>query len=237
MKKLTFLASLAGFLFLPSCGGGNEQPTPATGDTVQTGEKDLPTNDNPFKRYGIESGMVEYEHSGSQKGKEILYFVDWGLKEARYTDTEMTVMGISNKTSTVSMIDGDWVYHYDRISKKGTKMKNVLLEGLTDAQKKDVAEVGMEMMKKMGAKKTGTEEVAGKTCDVWEATSMGTKIWIWENIVMKTTIKMAGVEYTTLAVKVEENADVEGKILFPDGVDRETFEDMSNVLDKVEKKK
>lgn len=238
MKNLILsLAFTAGTLTFSSCGGGDEKPLNGLTDSAKTGESDLPTNDDHSKRYGIESGMVEYEYSGSQKGKETLYFTDWGWKEARYNETEMSVMGISNKLSTVAMIDGEWIYNYDRIAKKGTKMRNSLLDGLTEEQKKDLAQVGMEMMKKMGAKKVGTEDVAGKTCDVWEAATLGTKIWIWQNIVMKTTVKMAGIEYTSIAVKLEENADVESKILFPDGVDRETFTDMSNVLDKVNKDK
>lgn len=45
-----------------------------------------------FKRYGIKSGIVEYESTGSVTGTTILYFDDWGNKEAKFEKTEIKMM-------------------------------------------------------------------------------------------------------------------------------------------------
>ncbi len=236
MKKLTYL--FAGFLLAltaASCGGGSDTDKSTDKDSTET-TTDLPSSGDVKKRYGIESGIVEYEYSGSQTGKETLYFEEWGWKEVKYTDTEMKIMGMTQKNSTIAMINNDRIYNYDVINKKGTKMKNPLLDALTEEQLKDLAQVGMAMMKQMGAVKTGNENVAGKDCEVWEIKSLGGKVWIWNYIVLKMSTKMAGIEINMLATKVQEGGDIPSdKMKFADDIDPAGFTDLSDMLDKAKK--
>ncbi|MCC7302176.1 MAG: hypothetical protein IT233_05995 [Bacteroidia bacterium] len=236
MKNTLFALAIGSLsLFTTSCGGDNTTPDTPVADSVATGDQDLPAGDDHGKRYGLKSGMVEYEFSGNYKGKETLYFEDWGWEEMKVNESEMSIMGITQKMHSFSMIDEEWIYNYDNISKQGTRMKNNLLDELTEEQRKDLAEVGMKMMKQMGGEKVGKEDVLGKECEVWEIKNLGSKVWVWNNIVLKTTMKMAGVEYASTAVKIEENADVSDNIRFPDGVDRETFKEMTNPLKEIKK--
>ena len=57
------------------------------------------------------------------------------------------------------------------------------------------------MLEEMGGKKIGEEEVLGKTCEVWEIKNMGTKIWIWKGITLKTETDMMGMKINQTATK------------------------------------
>jgi len=159
------------------------------------------------KRYQIKSGIVEYTLSGTRTGTETIYFDNWGMREAKYTKSEMSMMGVTQKQNTLVIIDGETTYSIDLDTKTGTKMETPMLKELA-ANNKDLTDAGEKMMKSMGGAKIGTEVVLGKTCDVWEIKTMQSKTWVWKNVPLKTQVNMANMQMTMIATKFEEGASI-----------------------------
>ncbi len=174
------------------------------------------TNDpyQEFKRYGIKSGIIEYELSGAQSGKETIYFDDWGYREAKYTEAELSFGGFSQKTNTLTILEGKMIYTIDLSTNTGTKMENPLFAGLKD---EDLQEMGKQMMEQMGGEKTGTETFLDRTCEVWEIKQMGTKTYVWESIALKTEVNM-GMQMNITAVSMKEGEVPQEKLKIPEGV-------------------
>ena len=71
--------------------------------------------------FDIESGIIEYEITGSQTGTKKLYFTDWGRKQAEYSNTILRVGKYSKEANLLKINDGDWQYIIDLDRKTGTK--------------------------------------------------------------------------------------------------------------------
>ncbi len=57
------------------------------------------------KRYPkVKSGIIKYKVSGMNEGTEVVYFDNWGGQEAKYTKTTMSMMGITKKTNSLTII-------------------------------------------------------------------------------------------------------------------------------------
>ncbi len=176
--------------------------------------------DSEYRRYQIESGIVEYRVSGSQNGSEAIYFDRWGMREAKYTRTEISFSGITQRTNTLTLLDGEWIYVLDLERRTGTKTKNTLLKTIAEKSgMKDFGEIGEQMLRDMGGEKIGSEEVASKPCDVWEVKRLGSRSWVWKSISLKTQVRMGGLEITSQATRVEEGASVpEDKFALPSDI-------------------
>jgi len=170
------------------------------------------------KKYAIESGIIEFEYSGIQTGTETLYFDRWGMREAKYKNTELDMIGFKQKENKVEIMKDRYIYSFTPGAKTGTKMEVPFLNELLE-NNDDLGEVGLEMLKQMGGKKIGTGEVAGKSCDIWEIESIGTKAWIWNAITLKAEINMMGMTIIMTAKSVKANVSVpEEKLKIPDGI-------------------
>lgn len=177
------------------------------------------------KRYGMEKACIEYTITGTmQSGTETLYFDQWGAREAKYTTMAVKVAGFSQETKSATFTEGDWIYSVNLATNTGTKTRNNLFDGMSENEKK---EMGLEMMKKMGGKKIGQEKVLGKTCDVWEIPSAGSKTWLWNWIPLKTEVNMGGMKLVYEARKISTTFDP-AKLNKPDNV---KYSDMGNVND------
>jgi len=185
-----------------------------------------------FKRYGIESGVIEYTLSGAQNGTQTVYFDKWGAREAKYTDATISFGGTSRKMHTLMLIRNDSVYSVDLDTKTGTAMRNPLLDGtMSNGKGKDLMEMGMDMMKQMGGEKVGTEEILGRSCDVWKIKNLGSKACIWNAVPMKTEVDMMGMKQSNVAVKLDENASIpEEKFRVPTDVKLTQGADMEKMM-------
>jgi len=193
-----------------------------------------------LRRYKIRSGIVEYKMSGMQTGTETIYFDRWGMREAKYTQTEIKVANMSVKQNQLTLLDGEWTYTVDLDKKTGTKMPTPLWKELTAAAKregKDATAIGEEMLTRMGGRKIGTEAMLGKSCDVWEIKSMNAKSWIWQGVTLKTEVKMMGKMMTTEAVRLQDNVNVpEEKLTLPKNVKINEGANPLDVLKNLKKK-
>ena len=170
-----------------------------------------------YKRYAMNSAIVEYTIRGAQIGKEFLQFDRWGLREAKRESLAMKVGGMTIPTKTETIMDGEFLYALDRDKNTATKTTNQLLTQITAKHEtKDMTQIGDRALKAMGAKKTGTETFLGKKCDVWEVNNLGTKMLVYNGLTLKSETNMAGMKIIREATKFEENAEVaEEKLTVP----------------------
>lgn len=190
-----------------------------------------------FKRYAIKSAIVEYQLTGMQTGTSITYFDNYGMQEATYEKALVDVFGVKQETETANYLNGYWQYNIDLLTNSGTKTKNTFLESLVENSDGDLEEPGLEMFRSMGGKMTGTEELLGKSCNVWELESMGTKVWVWKNIPLKSETEMMGLTILRTAIRLEENIDIPQEMLkIPDNIEFTEFDinTLNNLMPGIE---
>lgn len=222
--------------------GKKDQNTQQQGQQ-QGQQQQTPTTASPslgeLKKYPFKSAIVELKYGGHCTGTEVLYIDDYGMKEATVDNFTMKVMGREMPTNQIQVTDGEWVYTIDVRKKEGTKMKNPSLEmmrNMSEEQKKAMMDLGSEMMKKMDAKETGEETVAGKPCKVWSVESVGTKVWVWSGLTLKRELKIMGVRQHLEAVSVETDVPVPAdQFEVPQGV-RITERDMGKMMREMGKR-
>lgn len=209
MNKLTTCLIALSFLSFVHC------------DNAESGN-----NSGSGSRYGLKQACIEYKITGDMfSGTEKLYFDRYGMREAKYNQQTVKVMGITQENHTATFInfdEGGLIYTYDFKTKSGTKMENPLQEAFKD---QDMKEIGKQMLVQMGGKKVGTGKVLGKTCDIWEMANIGTKTWIWNWINLKTESNMMGMKMTIEATKISETFDKK-KLEKPNA----EYRDMGDVL-------
>ena len=209
--------------------------SPSTNDSKTTSDT---TSAYP-KRYLVESGIVEYEMSGMQHGTETIYFDRWGWREAKYTNSEMSVGGISRKENRFTIMDGEWIYNVDLEHRTATKTKNPMLAQFIEAAKKrdkSLTELGEEMTRNMGGEKAGADTVAGQPCDVWVNKKLGSKSCVWNGVTLRTEVNMGGMLMTSTATRFQANATIPAdKITIPGDVKVTEGPDVQRILEGMKK--
>ncbi len=224
--RAKFLRKVLGFLFFLPAGMGqvavaqDAETIPAMNTLVPAFESSAPKRAaelRPYKRYFVESGIVEYIISGTQSGIEIAYFDRWGRREARYTKSEVAGLGFSN---TLTIIDGEWIYTIHLDKKIGSKIKNeLLMKALEESSPEDKTPLGEKMMSLVGGEKIDNERIGEKMCDIWEIKHQGQKFWIWNGIPLKSEQKTAFVDTTFAAVSLQAGALIsEEKFKIPEDI-------------------
>lgn len=159
----------------------------------------------PVKKYELKSGIIK--NVSNALGQEIetqIFFDDYGALETTKTRTEIPGKGVVEIT-TISR-DGK-VYMINPMMKPSVQEidvkvdENVNYLNLTDAAKK-----------KYKIEDLGTEKIGDRECTKYSqiVDQSGIKakatIWVWKGITIKTSIKIMGMEMTTEAVEIQENA-------------------------------
>ena len=161
------------------------------------------------KRYGIKSGVIEYIITGSQEGTKTLYFDNWGMKQAEYTRSILSVGGFTKSLNLVNIIDGEFQYMINIDQNSGTKTRNPILKSIEDLKdQKGFNEFGEQMLLSMGATKIGSEDFLGKDCDVYEMKNTGTKLWVWEWLTLKSETQSHGININVTATRINEGGSV-----------------------------
>jgi len=182
------------------CGDSNKDAT----DNSTKG-----STSNFQKRYGIKSGVIEYIITGSQEGTKTLYFDSWGMRQAEYTRSILSVGGFTKSLNIVNIIDGEYQYMINMDQNSGTKTRNPVLKAIEQLKnQKGFNEFGEQMLLSMGANKIGSENFLGKDCDVYEMKNTGTKLWIWEWLTLKSETKSGGININLTATRINEGSSV-----------------------------
>lgn len=201
MKKiLLFLITLITALAFLSCGDSGK-------DDSSNLEKESTSEFQ--KRYGIKSGVIEYIITGSQEGTKTLYFDSWGMRQAEYTRSVLSVGGFTKPLNLANIIDGEFQYMINIDQNSGTKTRNPILKSIEQLKdQKGFNEFGEQMLLSMGANKIGSETFLGKDCDVYEMKSTGTKLWVWEWLTLKSETKSGGLQINLTATRINEGGTV-----------------------------
>lgn len=204
-------------------------------DSGKVSTDEQPTGKTDFtKRYGIKSAIVEYTITGSQSGTKILYFDNWGMRQAEYTNSVLEIGNFSKSINILNIIKDDANYIIDLERNTGTKTKNPIKKLIAELQnQKSFGEFGEQILLKSGAMKVGQEEFLNRDCDIYEIKNTGTKMWIWEWIPLKTITKLGGIEINSVAKKIEVNINVpEEKLTPPDNatITEVDLDDIENQL-------
>jgi hypothetical protein len=172
------------------------------------------------KRYGVKSGIIEYELSGSQEGTKTLYFDDWGMRQAEYTRSVLTVSGFSKSINIINIIDGEYQYMINADHNSGTKTRNPIIKAIEELKDQvGYNEFGEQVLLKMGAEKVGKENFLGKDCDIYAIGNTGTKLWVWEWITLKSETKSGGLDISLTAKKIDVGASIpSNKFALPERV-------------------
>jgi len=169
--------------------------------TTTPAEETSETTPETGAKYGVKSGIITYtpfEMMGV-KTYDILYFDDYGKKEARETISEMNLMGMKTKTRGMSISKDGYSITYElenivnnqnQLKKEAvrTKVPDMGIDNKTFA-----TVLSIEMKESMDYKEEGQETVAGIT---------GTKysICIDKN---KPDFRVYGVVYKNIVLKTE----------------------------------
>jgi hypothetical protein len=190
------------------------------------------------KKYPFKSAIVEMKYGGDCTGTQVIYIDDYGMKEARVENFKMKMMRMEVPTNKIDLTIGDWLYNIDMEKKEGTKMKNPfmdMMKSMSEEQKKDLVKMGEDMMRQMGAKEAGEETIAGKPCKVWTMESLGTKVWTWSGLTLKSRADLMGVKQHLEATNVQIDVPVPAdKFEVPAGV-KVTETSMEQMMQQSEK--
>jgi len=159
-----------------------------------------------LKPYGLKSGIIEYSYSGDKVGKGILYFDDFGMKSAMFTDAVED--GEKRKGWVVTFGDYQYLWDPDR-SSEGFKLKNPIITWLAESSKGDIDSYTESMYLQMGFTKAPDEIFLGKPCKAMKG-DMG-KVLTWNGILMLMDMKLMGTGSHQEVTKIQTNVRVDAK--------------------------
>lgn len=210
MKTKILILVLSVFLFW-GCGSNKKDGNIDHSDTLMVFKEGGDERKVKFK-----SAIIEMESKTmgfSQKMK--LYLDDYGKKQL----TEVSMEMLGKKVVQYALSDGEFMYSYNLETRQGTKSRvdtnsfdNINFNAIT----KDIAD-------KFKIKKTGTEKVLNRECEVYtlefEAAKLKGTYWIWQGIPLKSESKVAGLGVVIEATAVETDVEIDPqKFMVPDGI-------------------
>ena len=213
-KLLPSILMLLIFVFQPAC-SNDENKTPEADITKKTKkEKKLFITDQ--KIFGIKSGIIEYEITGSQTGTKKLYFDDWGRKQAEFTNSTIKVDKYTKHSNLLKITDGDSQYIINLENETGTKRENPLIEKIIELKNQtNYGEFGEQLLLIRGGFESGRDIVADKKCKVYEIKKQNTKSWIWNWLMLKSETKRGSINITVVAKNIEENVFIADTVFIP----------------------
>jgi hypothetical protein len=184
---------------------------------------------NTPKRYPkSKSGIIKYEIYGATiTGSEIVYYDDWGSREAKYTTTTMELGGAAVTRNTLILLEenGQWINTVDLNARTGIRMKNPRYKEYIGQSRREREKIEENRNIDAGGRKIEIERVIGKPCVVWEEQYTGIKTCTWNGIILK---KISGPGFsrtTTVATEIEERVPIpEEKFTIPPDIEMKTVD-------------
>jgi len=197
-----------------SC-SNDENETPENINTKKTKtEKKLFITDQ--KIFGIKSGIIEYEITGSQTGTKKLYFDDWGRKQAEFTNSTIKVGKYTKHSNLLKITIGDLQYIMDLENETGIKRENPVIEMIIELKNQtNYGEFGEQLILIDGGFESGGDVIADKNCKVYEFKNKNTKSWVWNWLTLKSETKRGNVDITLNAKNIEENVFIADSVFSP----------------------
>lgn len=162
-----------------------------------------------FRRYGIEKGIIHFRIDGAVKGTNVIYFDNWGWREAKYENTTADIGKYKEETIKVQFLDGERRYDYDPRTQIANYFNSPQVQQAAEKyQTKDMVKVGDEMLKKMGAVPAGKGNIMDIECDVWELEQYKTTLHMWQGITMKEQSFAGNLPVRRAAILVQTEIEV-----------------------------
>ena len=174
------------------------------------------------------SGIINYEISGlSIEGTEVVYYDDWGSREAKYITTTMELGEVSVTRNTLVLLEenGRWINNVDLNARTGIRMKNPRYKESLGQSRREREKNEEKKNIDAGGRKVEIERVIGKPCVVWEEQNTGIKTCTWNGIVLKKISDLGFSRTTTVATEIEERVSVpEEKFTIPPDIEMKTVD-------------
>lgn len=164
------------------------------------------------------SGIIKYRISGTITGTEVIYYEDWGRREAIYTKTTMKLRGVKVDRNTLTILEdnGRWINNIDLNARTGIRMKNPKYKEYVGKSRIELENVKKKNLKDAGARRAEIEWVAGKPCIVWGEQYTGNETYTWNGIILKKVTGSGFSKTTTVATEITESVHIpEEKFTIP----------------------
>ena len=176
------------------------------------------------------TGIIKYEVYGATTvGTEVLYYDDWGSREAKYITTTMDLGGVTVTRNALVLLEenGQWINTVDLNARTGIRMRNPRYKESIGQSRREREKNEENKNIDAGGRKIEIERVIGKPCVVWQVQYSGIKTCTWNGIVLK---KISGPGFsrtTTVATEIDERVSIpEEKFTIPPDIEMKTV-DMS----------
>ena len=184
---------------------------------------------NTPKRYPkSRTGIIKYEIYGATiTGSEVVYYDDWGSREAKYITTTMDLGGVTVTRNTLILLEenGQWINNVDLNARTGIRMKNPRYKESIGQSRREREKNEENKNIDAGGRKVEIEMVLGKPCEVWVVQLTGVKTCTWNRIILK---KISGPGFsrtTTVATEITERVSIpEGKFTIPPDIEMKTVD-------------
>ena len=172
------------------------------------------------------SGIIKYNISGTIAGTEVVYYEDWGRREAIYTKTTMDLRGVTVDRNTLTLLEdnGQWINNIDLNARTGLRMKNPQYKEYVGKSRVELENTKRKSLKDAGARRAEIERVVGKPCIVWAEQYTGNEIYTWNGIILKKVTGSGFSKTTTVATEITESVNIpEGKFTIPPDIQMKTL--------------
>ncbi len=174
------------------------------------------------------TGIIKYEiYGATTTGTELLYYDDWGSREAKYITTTMDLGGVTVTRNTLVLLEenGQWINSVDLNARTGIRMRNPRYKESIGQSRREREKNEENKNIDAGGRKIEIERVLGKPCVVWEVQYSGIKTCKWNGIVLK---KISGPGFsrtTTVATEIDECVSIpEEKFTIPPDIEMKTVD-------------
>ncbi len=172
------------------------------------------------------SGIIKYNVSGTKTGTEVVYYEDWGRREAIYTKSTIDLRGVIVDRNTLTLLEdnGRWINNIDLNARTGIRMKNPRYKEYVGKSRIELENTKKKSLKDAGARRAEIEMVIGRPCFVWTVQYNGNEIYLWNGIVLKKITGSGYSETTTVATEITESVNIpEEKFTIPPDIQMKTL--------------
>ena len=172
------------------------------------------------------SGIIKYNISGTTTGTEVVYYEDWGRREAIYTKSTVDLRGVIVDRNTLTILEdnGRWINNIDLNARTGIRMKNPRYKEYVGQSRIELENTKKKSLKDAGARRAEIEMVIGRPCFVWTVQYNGNEIYLWNGIVLKKITGSGYSETTTVATEITESVNIpEEKFTIPPDIQMKTL--------------
>lgn len=164
-----------------------------------------------FERYEVKSAKVEYKISGKGQimgvitnlsGKKSVLFKNYGALEINKEYRSQNIMGQVQNTEDIVKLENGIAYSVDN-------EENIIYKTDIPFQSKNplMAKKTENVLSSLGAKKVGTETVAGVKCNKWEFSDI--KMCVYKGIPLKMETNIMGVKEISIAKSAKFNVSID----------------------------